>query len=155
MKRLLVFGILLFFFAVVYADGEFFVFESMETMVVTTDDGGDSTTGELSIYLGKTRGFDNLYSSVIIDNAYPAYAGLGNLDSAWLGLWTYDADGREYIIDSVSKAGLPCTLLTTLHSNVGDTLMRHFLRIDARMYDSLGDSSFTANFRVNYKVKLK
>ena len=91
-------------------------------------------------------------------------------DSIWLWLYTSvgmtqadSASGDLKLIDSTVSTTIPCTLKTTLHSNVGDTLLRDFLYIRWQMYDSLSDTVdgttepniVTAKYPIRYDITLK
>ena len=137
------------------AAGEYLKHDNAGTLSVLTDGGGDSTTGSGSFFVGETRGFTGLYAQIIISPAFPTQAGLGNADTGWVWLYTIGDGGNSYLVDSAWSAGLPCTLLTVLHSNVGDTLLRDMLRIDVEIEDTLGDDTSTVLYPVAWKIKLK
>lgn len=140
--------------SVALAAGEYFQDAGTLSAVVTTDGAGDSTFASGTFSVANTQGFRTLQFKAKLDDAVPAYGGLGKSDSGWL--WLYSVLGSERVlIDSAVSAGLPCSLLVNLHSNVGDTLLRNLLDLDWQVYDSLGDSSFDATYPVRFNLKLK
>ena len=154
MKKLIVLFIISLA-VMVYATADFREHKGVQQISVSTDSAADSTnaTGTFGSFI--TDGYSTLQADIVIGNALPTYAGLGNIDSAWIRLYTRSEYGSNIVIDSVSGAGLPVTMTTSLHSNVGDTLIKKYLSIGYTIYDSLGDTTIAVNYPIKYSIKLK
>lgn len=147
--------LLVFFCGLLYAES-YKTYDGRVNIPVVTDSLGDSTTVSGHFGAWKTEGYSTVNLEVKVNNATPAYAGMGNLDSVWLQLYTFnDLSQTLVLLDSVSDAGLPYTYTYHLHSNVGDTAIRNNLVLYYQFYDSLGDTTLSLNYPVDYFIKLK
>lgn len=155
MKTKIILSVLLCVSFMLLAAGEYRRYGDTKQITVVTDSAGDSTYASGNFGVGMVYGFNTLHGRVIMENAKPNPAGLGNADSAWLWLYTYMINGDLILVDSAVKNALPCTLTTVVHSNVGDTLLRSYLQIAYAVYDSLGDTLATVEYPIKYDITLK
>lgn len=166
MKRivgLLLLGVCLFMMGA----GEYRTYNDDRQIVINTDTtsatGGDSTRYDSTFYVGPTYGFKSLKARLILNKGASQHGtGSGNSgedDSGWVWLYSH-FDGVLTLLDSVVKADIPCTLITWLADDVGDSVLGDGLAIKWEIYDSIGDTLGVNligknNYSLHYKILLK
>ena len=122
--------------------------------ITTVEDAGGSVRNVNTFGITPVYGYKTLISEIILSDAIPAHAGLGNIDTAWIKV--QGSIGENYfMIDSNEFEGFPCTLLTVISDDVGDTLLRSSIRAHITISDSLGDTVGTFTYPVKYNVYMK
>ena len=123
-----------------------------------TTHGADSVSSISSdsgtISLDRVRGFKHIDGRVILLASPSAHAGLGNEDSVIVTIYTTGPDGR-FIIAVDTCASPPCTCDVTIHSNVGDTLLKRQIEFHWYVDDTVSDTSLTVYFPAHWDLQLK
>jgi hypothetical protein len=136
------------------AAGEYQKYDNVATMTVTTDSAGDSTLGGMTRRIVKVDGWSNsIQAMFILGNAYPAYAGLGVSDSAFIQLYAGFGDSL-HVLTADTVAALPCTTYYAITANT-DTLLKEYLTVRCSIFDTLGDSVMDVTYPLNYYIILK
>lgn len=136
------------------ASGEYAKYDGVTTFAVTTDDGGDSTLGNITQRICKTEGWSNsIQVMLVLGNAYPATAGLGLSDSGIIQLWAGFGDSL-HILAVDTSATLPNTLYYASTGDV-DTLLKEYLTVKCNIYDTLGDNAVSVTYPLSYYVIMK
>ena len=157
MKR---FGLLAFLtlvmFGLLIGAGEYRRLSGVEIVTVTLDSAAsDSTIHHDTMFVGTCAGWRTLQSKIVLGDERSSHAGIGNDDSGKIWLYTIFG-GHRYTVDSVFDEGLPCSLITMLHSNVGDSLLKDFIAFDIEVYDSMAaDTVMTIDYPVTWEMILK
>jgi len=139
---------------IIGAAGEYQKYDDRTTFTVTTDSAGDSTYAGMTRRLVPCEGWSNsVQAMLILGNAYPAYAGLGVSDSAFVQLYADFADSL-HILTANTTASLPCTLYYC-NTGVIDTLLKENLTVLCSIFDTLGDSALDVTYPLNYHILFK
>jgi hypothetical protein len=126
---------------------------SMDTTTITANKTSKSRDS-IDTYIGNTYGYRTMHAKFMLSKEQSAYAGLGNSDSAWIHL--YGVMGTDlYLIARDSNNALPCSLLVTLHSNVGDTIIRPGLMVRTKVTDTCTDTVMEVNYPISWDIHLK
>ena len=134
-----------------------FTFDIADTSMDTTYTTLNATSKSVdtaNINIGLTYGFNSMQAKFYLSEEQHAESGLGNSDSAWIILIGILA-GDEYEIARDSANALPCSLITYIADDVGDTLLKPELLLRVIWTDSLTDTTFNVDYPISWDINLK
>ena len=105
--------------------------------------------------LGAIEGYSTIYGRIILNPGRDSYTGLGNVDSAYLWLYSRRFGNVRKLIDSSFRAALPCTLTVVKPQGVGDTLLTGDLELGWRLTDTASDTTLSVNYPWVIDITLK
>ena len=139
-------------------DGVLFYANALDTAqdTLTTADNATSTCADTGwVEVGPVYGFKTVKGEIMFKPGLVKHTGAATSCSTYLWLYTDGPAGLKVIaadsVEDLDSLRLP----VTVHSNVGDTLLRNTLRLRWRYYDTLSDTTYEQRHPLEVDVTLK